>query len=88
MKKFLRYIGIGVFLGWSVALLVNFSIYQHTTYQETWVHPVVDGILFMAVMLALYFGMLTLYEKKQAGASVALAVLGVFSILLAVFYFL
>ncbi|MBU9721871.1 MULTISPECIES: hypothetical protein [Bacillaceae] len=83
MKKLLNYIGIGLFVGWSIAILVNFSIYQHTTTQATLLHPIFDAILFMGIMVGIYFLSMRMYQKKEAAVSILLTVLGAASLVFA-----
>ncbi|MBU9711387.1 hypothetical protein [Evansella tamaricis] len=87
MNKLLNYIGIGIFIGWCIAIFANFSIYQHTTLQITLFHPIFDAILFMGIMTAIFFGAKGLYLKKEISASVFLALLGTISITFAVLLF-
>ncbi|WP_096189485.1 hypothetical protein [Evansella halocellulosilytica] len=88
MKKLIQCIGIGIFVGWAIALIVNFPIYQHTASLATLFHPIVDGILFMGFMLLLYFVVFGLYNKKEKAASVGLFVLGSISLgIAAMLYF-
>jgi len=86
MHKLLRWIGIGLFLGWTMAILVNYSIYQHSTSQLTLIHPIVDGILFMAVLLVVYLFMIRSFKRNPPSASIQLGVLGVFSISVAILF--
>ncbi|ADU31245.1 hypothetical protein [Evansella cellulosilytica] len=86
MNKLLKYIGVGIFVGWSIAMLVNYSIYEYTTMQTTLFHPIIDGILFMALMVGIYFLSIFLYKNKEANASILLGILGVIAISIA-FYF-
>ncbi|MDQ0256550.1 riboflavin transporter FmnP [Evansella vedderi] len=88
MNKLIKYIGIGLLVGWVVALIANFTIYQETTMQLTFIHPIVDGILFMAVMIAIYFAVVSLYRKNESQASIVLGTVGTISMVLAIaFYF-
>ncbi|MDG5786812.1 hypothetical protein QA612_04855 [Evansella sp. AB-P1] len=87
MKHVLKYSGLIIFIGWTIAILVNFSIYQHTTTQLTLFHPIIDGILFMLVMLLMYYGIIKLYHHKPQFASVGLTVFGALAIVLAVYYY-
>ncbi|UCZ52059.1 hypothetical protein LGQ02_14545 [Bacillus shivajii] len=88
MKKLIQFIGIGIFVGWAIALIVNFSIYQHTASMATLFHPIVDGILFMGIMLLLYFVIFVLYNRNSVTASIGLFVLGSVSIgIAAMLYF-
>ncbi|PYZ93599.1 hypothetical protein CR194_10580 [Salipaludibacillus keqinensis] len=86
MERLLKWIGIGIFLGWSVAILVNYSIYQHATTQLTFIHPIVDGILFMGLMFGLYLMIWKSHKKKTSTATMQLGVLGVLSMVLAVIF--
>ncbi|MFA9555903.1 hypothetical protein ACERII_01150 [Evansella sp. AB-rgal1] len=88
MDRVLRYTGIFVFIGWTIAILVNFPIYQYTTKQATLFHPIVDGVLFMAIMLVIYFVIIKLYKNKQSFASIGLAFLGVISLAMAFYYYI
>jgi mannose/fructose/N-acetylgalactosamine-specific phosphotransferase system component IID len=83
MKQLLKWIGISIFLGWTIAILVNYSIYQHATTQLTLIDPIVDGILFMLVMFAVYLFIWRTYKSNPSTASIQIAVLGVLSMSLA-----
>ncbi|WP_280769359.1 hypothetical protein [Salipaludibacillus daqingensis] len=86
MERLLKWIGIAIFLGWTIALLVNYSIYQHVTLQLTLIHPVIDGILFMVLMFATYLFVWRTFRRNNSTASIQLAVLGVLSISLAIVF--
>lgn len=87
MERLIKWIGIGVFLGWTIAILVNYSIYQHATKQLTFIHPIVDGILFMAMMLVVYLFVWRTFKRNPSTASIQLIVLGVLSLSAAVMFF-
>src|SRR5690554_2921120 len=86
LKSTTTYMGIGIFIGWVIAILVNYNIYEHTTSQATFFHPILDAILFMAMMLLLFFIITQLYNNKESFASIVLTVLGIISIALAFIY--
>ncbi|WP_416151331.1 hypothetical protein ACM26V_10295 [Salipaludibacillus sp. HK11] len=86
MQRLLLWIGIGIFFGWSIAILVNFSIYQHSTEQWTFIHPIVDGIMFMALMLVFYLFIWRTYKRNTSTASKQIAVLGGLSFVLAIVF--
>ncbi|TMW71547.1 hypothetical protein [Alteribacter natronophilus] len=52
MLKYLMIGTGGLVVLWAAALLVNFPIYQETTVQGTVIHPIVDGIVFFALIFA------------------------------------
>ncbi|WP_096435814.1 hypothetical protein [Alteribacter populi] len=73
-------------LFWSVALLVNFPIYQETTIQGTLIHPIVDGILFFAIIVVL-IAFVAYVLKTPKLKNFSMAVLGAISIIfIFVFY--
>lgn len=86
MDKFLKYIGIGLFVGWIIALIANYSIYQYTTIQITFIHPIVDATIFMGILIAIYFLAMALYKKSKNSASLLLAGCGIVSVVLAVVF--
>ncbi|WP_078595225.1 hypothetical protein [Evansella clarkii] len=88
MKKLLLYIGIGLFTGWIIAMVSNFQIYRETTQQPILFSPLIDGIVFMAIMLILYLGIIGLYNRRPANASYALAILGAVSLGFAIFLYM
>lgn len=65
MEKLLKWIGLAIFLGWTVAILANFSVYQHSTKDTAGLNPVVEGILFMGVMLAVYVLIWKTFKKIE-----------------------
>ncbi|QKS71818.1 hypothetical protein FLK61_34685 [Paenalkalicoccus suaedae] len=83
MKRLIFWIGLSIFIGWSISILVNYPVYvQQTNY--TLINSMVEGILFMAVMLGIYFFIIRTVEKKPNLASIQLLVGGVASLILAV----
>ncbi|UTR15434.1 hypothetical protein MM221_02230 [Salipaludibacillus sp. LMS25] len=85
MEKLLKWIGLAIFLGWTVAILANFSVYQHSTKDTAGLNPVVEGILFMGVMLAVYVLIWKTFKKNRNTASIQLIVLGLVSLACAIF---
>lgn len=83
MQKLLMWIGIGVLGGWIVALLVNFSVYQEVSTYYMVIHPLVDGILFMAVMFGAYLLIWRSYKKNLKTATIQAGSLGIFFMVLA-----
>lgn len=86
MDRLIKWIGIGIFLGWSIAILVNYSIYQHATKQLTLIHPIIDGILFMALMFVIYLFVWRTYRRSPSTGNIQLAVLGVLSLSMAIIF--
>jgi hypothetical protein len=86
MERLLKWIGLSIFIGWTAAILVNYSIYQHATTQLTFVHPIVDGIIFMLIMLGVYIYIWKSYKKKRTTATVQLGIFGALSIVLAIVF--
>lgn len=86
MEKLIKWIGLGIFIGWSIAILVNYSIYQHATSQLTFVHPMVDGILFMAIIFGVYVVVWKSFRKKQSTATLQLGTIGAVALVLAVIF--
>ncbi|MGJ9382577.1 hypothetical protein CR203_10600 [Salipaludibacillus neizhouensis] len=86
MEKLIKWIGLGIFIGWSLAILVNYSIYMHATSQLTLVHPMVDGILFMALMFGIYVFIWRSVRKKVSIASFQLGAFGAVALVLAVIF--
>ncbi|MCR6095701.1 hypothetical protein HXA31_10160 [Salipaludibacillus agaradhaerens] len=84
MEKLLKWIGLAIFLGWTVAILANFSVYQHSTRDTAGLNPMVEGILFMAMMLGVYIIIWKSFEKNRQVASIQLVVLGCISLGIAV----
>ena len=87
MKRLLLFLGIGIFIGWTIAMISNYNIYRETTAQPLLFSPLVDGIVFMAIMLGLYFVIISLYNKKPANASYVLVILGALSLAFAIFLY-
>lgn len=75
MSRLVRWIGLTIFIGWTVALLVNYSIYSEDP-GPALTTPFFDGILFMALMLAMYFIIWRVYQAKQQTATMVLSIGG------------
>ncbi|MCR6111461.1 hypothetical protein HXA35_14015 [Bacillus sp. A301a_S52] len=85
MEKLLKWIGLAIFLGWTVAILANFSVYQHSTRDTAGLNPMLEGILFMAMMLGVYVVIWKSFEKNRNVASIQLVMLGFISLGIAIF---
>lgn len=83
MQKLLFWIGAAILGGWILALVVNFSVYQEVTTYYMVIHPLVDGILFMAIMFGIYMLVWRTFLKKPQTATIQLASLGTVFMVLA-----
>ncbi|PTL37892.1 hypothetical protein [Alkalicoccus saliphilus] len=79
MQKLLLWIGLSIFIGWIIAMSVNYGIYNEAT-DPALISPFVDGILFMALMLGIYFIVWWTFTKKPAAATIQLAAGAVLSL--------
>lgn len=86
MKRIILLIGIIMFVGWTIALVANYKIYEYTTEQVTLFHPVIDGIILMLAMLFLFFVVYHLYEKRKGIASFVLFLIGISTVVFALMY--
>ncbi|WP_444683938.1 hypothetical protein [Alkalicoccus luteus] len=71
MKRLAMMIGIIIFAGWTVAMLVNYGIYAASD-DPAFFSPLVDGILFMAVMFGLYLLLFNVYQSNRKAATIQL----------------
>ncbi|NJP36796.1 hypothetical protein [Alkalicoccus luteus] len=71
MKRLAMMIGITIFVGWTIAMLVNYSIYAASD-DPSFFSPLVDGILFMAVMFGLYLLLYNVYQSNRKMATIQL----------------
>lgn len=83
MYRAVYYMGMIIFVGWVIGILVNFQIYVHTTSLTSFLHPVVDAILFMAVLLLLFFAIVFINRKKADFATIILLTIGILSVVFA-----
>ena len=86
LKSPVIYIGMWLFIGWVLAILANFSIYEYTAELGRWIHPVIDAILFMAGMLVICFMTIFLYKKREKYVFVVLSLLGILSLMFIILY--
>ncbi|PRO64873.1 hypothetical protein [Alkalicoccus urumqiensis] len=84
MKRLTFWIGMVIFLGWTLAMTLNYSIYAGSS-EGALVSDFIDGILFMLLMLGLYFLLLAVYRAKQQTAVILLTAGGTAAIIAAVF---
>lgn len=83
MNRLVTIIGLTIFIGWTAALIVNYSIYSEDP-GPALTTPFFDGILFMALMLGMYFFLWKMYQAKQQTATIMLSAGGVLALIGAV----
>ena len=83
MERFMRWIGLGILIGWTTALLVNFETYQNVSTNLTVISPLVDGLLFMVIMFGLYVAVWKTAVKNHKAASWQLGLAGAIAMIFA-----
>lgn len=76
MQRLILWIGLGILLGWTAALIINFETYQNVSTNLTVISPFVDGIIFMIVMFSLYVVVWKTAVKNKKTASWQLGIAG------------
>ncbi|GEL09241.1 hypothetical protein [Salisediminibacterium halotolerans] len=83
MQRLIFWIGLSLLLGWTAALLINFETYQNVTTNLTVISPLIDGLIFMLVMFALYVAVWQTAVKNKKTASWQLGIAGALAMALA-----